>query len=414
MKEFDPQSVVIEVPNKFVASWLRDHYGPHIRKAFRDALNISPQIRYSHISPNAPQLKVPAPPEPAHTSRPPSLLNTQFTFDGFVRADSNRFAYSAAVSVATLAQSRYNPLYIYSRTGTGKTHLLHAIGHQWLSARPHSRVAYVPSAQFLSDMRWRHTDPGWFTGRYGNLDLLLFDDVHGLAGKQRSQEAFLFLFDQIHQKRRQLVLAAKMPPGQIHDLTPALRSRLESGLLAEILLPEQDTKIRILKQLAEQRQVTLPDDVAFFLAGAAEDGKAVEEYLVSLQAYVSLYQRQIDMSTVKAIIRERGARRIELPDIQRVVADHFSISVADLLSGKKHRRFSYPRQIAMYLSRHLTSLSFKEIGSAFGNKDHSTVIYAVNRIQRESRDNPRVKADVRTLQRLLTRTHTEVDHFAGV
>lgn len=412
LKQFDAQSADIEVPNKFVASWLREQYEPQIRKAFQDILRICPQVRYTYPAPSTDPRPSRSRGQTSRALRAPSPLNAKLTFETFVRAASNRFAYSAAVSVATLRANRYNPLYIYSPTSSGKTHLLHAVGHQWLAARPHSHVAYVPSAQFLSDMRWRHTDPAWFNRRYGNLELLLFDDIQGLAGRQPSQEAFAVLFNRMHQKRTQMVIAARSAPGQIADLIPALRSRLESGLLAEILLPEQETKMRILKRRAREDRVSLPEDVAFFLAGAAEDAKAIEQYLVSLQTYMSLYQRQIDMSTVKAVIRGGAARRIELPDIQRVVAEHFSISHADLLSSKKHRRFSYPRQIAMYLSRHLTSLSFKEIGRAFGNKDHSTVIYAVNRIRRETRDQPRVKGDIRTLQRLLTRIHPEVDHLS--
>ena len=204
------------------------------------------------------------------------------------------------------------------------------------------------------------------------------------------------------EKKRQIVVAGNAPPSQINGLNPQLRSRLEWGLLLEIQVPDQKTKIQIIKKKAKEKELYIPDDVIFFLVSVTNDIKTLIQYLIGLETHSSIYHRDIDMSTVKSIIKDRPFRKTSVHDIQKLTATHFNISMADLLSMKKKRSFSYPRQLAMYLSRKFSDLSFKEIGKEFGDRDHSTVLHAVKRIEKEKELKREVMDDINKLQTFLT------------
>jgi chromosomal replication initiator protein len=404
LKKFDPRLALIEVPNKFVASWLKENYLEQIQKSFESHAQFLPQIRFSYgSSPAGDRLERPNGAAETHgaIAHP---VNPLYTFKNFVTAGSNRFAYSSAMKVASSPLTDYNPLYLFANLSLGKTHLLHAIGNHMLTLRPALHMAYVSCNTFSQDLSSsiRSRNISKFRKTYETLDVLLLDDLDEISSRKRSQEELVSVFDHLYHSGKQLVFAAKRPPTQMDTLLSNLRSRLEWGLLSEIHVPDHRTKMKIIKERAQTENFTLRDDVAFFLAKATDDVKTLMQYLVRLETYRSLYRRKIDMSAAKSIIKTAHLGNIGVRDIQRLTAEYFNISVSELLSNKKSRRFSYPRQIAMYLSRKLTDLSLKEIGQLFANKDHSTVVYAVKRIDAERDRKQEVTSDILRLEKLLS------------
>jgi chromosomal replication initiator protein len=240
-----------------------------------------------------------------------------------------------------------------------------------------------------------------FRGQLENLDFLFLDNVHRLDGQENLQTHLVPLLDPVRDTRPKIVVAGKNPPAQVRKLIPQLRSRLEGGLLVEIKPPEPATKIKVIAASAKEHNLTIPDDVAFFLATAAKDLKRLQRYLTALETYASLHNGAVELSTAKWIVHNKSTDALSVSSIQRLSAEYFNITLSKLLSNKKDRVFSYPRQIAMYLSRKLTDASYKEIGKAFGNKDHSTIIYAVKRIEAERRKKTQVREDIRRIQKLL-------------
>jgi chromosomal replication initiator protein len=404
LRDLDQCSAVIEVPNKLIATWLLDNYIDKIKDSFKDTLDFLPEIRFTYPTQSRFSSTSTPPRTKELTSKLIHGLNPFYTFDTFVTAACNRFAYSSALDVAKNPGTQYNPFYVFSKLSLGKTHLLHAIGNHLLSGDQGSKIRCLSVDQFTSEfsLAAKHRKLSQFRNDYINLDLLLLDDVHLLAARKKTQQELISLFNSLYEAKKQIVVAAKTPPSQIHNLLPQLSSRLEWGLLAEIDVYALKTKLKILKKKAEEQNLTIPDDVTFFLSNATHDLKTLNHYLVTLQAHTSLYQHPIDMSTAKSLTKNRYISKTSVRDIQKATAQHFNISVTDLLSNKKSRKFAYPRQMAMYLTRVLTDLSFTDIGKAFGNKDHSTVIYSVKRID-NSKDLKRgVLDDIVTLQNFLS------------
>jgi chromosomal replication initiator protein len=395
LKKLDPELALIEVPNKFVANWLRDNYLAQIQDSFKSSLNFVPEIRFTYNTITG-----------QHTHQHKTFnhgLAPSYTFDNFVMSDSNRFACATALDVANRPAENYNPLYIFSKTSLGKTHLLHAIGNHVLSINPLTRVKYLSADQLSSDLSnaAKKQNLNAFRQDYTGLDFLLIDDFHLLSGRERSLQEFTSIFNMFYQSKKQVVVAGKTSPNQTKNLPPDLRSRMEWGILIELQVPDHMTRMKIIQEKAREENLHILDDVAFFLANTTNDLKILIKYFVSLQTYTSLYQRKIDMSTVKSIIKSTNIYKRNLNDIQKLTAEYFNINVSDLLSNKKSRDFSYPRQVGMYLCRKLTDLSFKDIGRAFGNKDHSTVIYAVKRIEKEKNKKQGVLNDINKLQNFL-------------
>jgi chromosomal replication initiator protein len=294
---------------------------------------------------------------------------------------------------------------VFSSASLGKTHLLNAIGNRVLDRNDSSHIRYVTAAQFIGDfsLALKNRTPEGFSEQLRRTDILLFDDIHELGERERSQRVFLSIFDWLLTSNRQIAVSGRCAPKQIRNLIPELQSRLESGVLTEIAPPDQKSKVDIIRQRAEQEHVVLPEDVAFFLANNINDLKTAESYLISLRAHASLTKKDIDLSTAKRFVKNRHPRQISVHDIQKLSASHFNISISDLVSNKKSRRFAYPRQIAMALTRKLTDLSLKQIGEAFGKRDHTTVIYALKRIDREGRDpQSAVSRDLERIEHLLT------------
>jgi chromosomal replication initiator protein len=406
LRQLEPNLAVIEVPNKFVASWLCDNYIGQIQNSFKNNLNILPEIRFTFGMPSATKdtsdCSYEASKEPAYNTD--HALNASWTFDSFIIAGSNRFAYTCALAVAKKPAHHYNPLYLFSNLSLGKTHLLNAIGNHIHQNNKSFRVKYITADRFVSSfvLFSKKGKLPEFRDDYRNTDFFLLDDIHLLAGRDKSQQEFISLFNLFYEAKKQIVVAGNKPPSQIKNLIPQLTSRLEWGLLSEIKVPDQNTKMKIIKKMSKKANLYVPDDVTFFLANATNNLKTITQHLVSLETYTSLYKHEIDMSTVKSVIKNRQYHKITVGDIQKLTTGYFNISLSDLLSNKKTRKFSYPRQVAMYLTRKLTDLSFKEIGKVFGNKDHSTVIYAVKRIERDKDVNKAVLDDIDKIQNYLS------------
>jgi chromosomal replication initiator protein len=399
----EPRRAVLEVPNKFVATWLEDRYLSNLQRAFQENLKALPEIRFTYPIQRPQGTSSRSRTIRSSSSAQSTGLFPELTFARFVSANSNRFALSCARAVADGKALDYSPLYIYGTTGSGKTHLLHAIGNQLVGTDPLASVRYLPlrdlSSQFSRAARSRNLMA--FRGQLENLDFLLLDNVHRLDGQENLQHHLVPLLDPVRDTRPKIVVAGKNPPAQVRKLIPQLRSRLEGGLLVEIQAPEPATKIKVIAASAKEHNLTVPDDVAFFLATAAKDLKMLQRYLTALETYASLHDGAVELSTAKWIVHNKNTDALSVSSIQRLSAEYFNITLSKLLSNKKDRVFSYPRQIAMYLSRRLTDASYKEIGKAFGNKDHSTIIYAVKRIEAERRKKTQVREDIRRIQKLL-------------
>jgi len=380
----DSNAATIEVSNKFVANWLRENYTEDIQLGFNSYLNAQPEIQFVY-PPVAPGKKRPvSTTHSAVTRKSWSRLNKGLTFDNFVKGATNHFALQAALTVAKGTGAHYNPLYIYGESSAGKTHLLNAIGNDVRSNRLPATVQYLTTDQFttqISHAMKRHT-LDQFRNDLKHASLFLFDDAHQLSGRMRTQTELTALFNRFYEAGTQIVFAGKFPPNRIPKLSDAIKSRLSWGVITEIAMPKPDTKLEIIQKKMDEEGISIPDDAAFYLASITTDMKSLIQSLTRLETYASIHQKPISIALVKQVINEEKAlsSQISVRKIQEITARFFDISLADLLSNSRKRRYSQPRQLAMYLCRQLTDLSFKEIGKAFHNKDHSTVIYAVKHI----------------------------------
>ncbi|MBW1733131.1 MAG: chromosomal replication initiator protein DnaA [Deltaproteobacteria bacterium] len=407
LKKLDRDIAVIEVPNKFVARWLNDNYRDRIQTAFRKGFNTTPQVSFIFPTPSREggvgEKLSSIDPHPNYAK----VLNPLNTFSSFITDNSNRLAYSSALEIAERRSNNYNPLYIFSKLSLGKTHLLHAIGNMAVKNDPSANVIYLSTRSLVKALSAPHikTDNDYLWERYGDPDLLLTDDLHLMAGHKRPQEEFLALCKSVLESNGQLAVAASYPPSKIPHLLPELRSRLEWGLITEIQNPTLKTKTRIIRKSASLKGLSLSDNVVFFLASTTDNLKDLHGYMEELEGYSSSHRARVDISVVDSIIRKKSLRsdNIDLRQIQKATAEHFNIPLTDLLSDKREKTFSYPRQIAIYLSRKLTTLSLKEIGSSFGNRHHSTVIYTIKRIGRIRQHNNDIANDINMIQTDLIR-----------
>lgn len=402
LQKLEPGRAVIRVPNKYFSNWMQEKYLPEISKSFKKILKQEPEIHFSLEKPaNKSQSQVATLTE----KRDPAFkndLDPSMTFHRFIMGKGNRFARTSSMAVADGTNNDYNPLYIYCHLGLGKTHLLHAIGNHIISNDLSSRVKYLTTDTFTADFTNSSKNKKLqdFREKYCSLDVLLFDDVHLLDNRKRTQEEFLSIFNFLHNGKKRVVLAGRRPPTNFKNLNSQLKSRLGSGLITEIEVPEQQTKIKIIKNLTKDQGIQIPEDVVFFLANTNNDIKTLMKNIIKIGTYASLNQRPINISTVKSFMKGKNKIEIDIDEIKTILAEYFNISVEDLVSNKKRRSFSYPRQMAMYLTRKYTRSSFKEIGTSFGNKDHSTVIYAVRRIEK-SKEQENVRSDLMKIENLL-------------
>jgi chromosomal replication initiator protein len=401
-------------PNKFVVDWLQKHYINRILEIVDDSgthAEVIVEVGSREGGPAADSvLPAPAPSPAAEAAAPPveSRLNPLFTFEKFVEGKSNQLAKAAAIQVGENPGTSYNPLFIYGGVGLGKTHLMQSIGNAMLAHNEGSRVAYVHSERFVRDMvqGLQHNKIADFQRAYRSLDALLIDDIQFFAGKERSQEEFFHTFNALLEGQRQIVLTCDRYPKEVSGLEERLKSRFGWGLTVAIEPPELETSVAILMSKAEGEGVTLPEEVAFFIAKRIRSNvRELEGALRRVIANSRFTERPIDLEFAKEALRDLlalQARLVSIENIQKTVADYFKIRVGDLLSKRRSRSIARPRQIAMALAKELTNHSLPEIGDAFGGRDHTTVLHGCRRIESLRETDKRVDDDYLNLLRTLT------------
>ena len=314
-------------------------------------------------------------------------LNPRYTFDAFVIGSGNQFAHAACQAVAERPSKAYNPLFLYGGVGMGKTHLMQAIGHEIKLRSPQSAICYVSSEKFTNEMinSLRYDKMISFRDKFRTVDVLLVDDIQFLAQKERTQEEFFHTFNALHESMKQIVIASDRPPKELAEVEDRLRSRFEWGLIADIQPPDLETKVAILQKKAEQEKVTLPTDVALFIASNIRSNvRELEGALIRLVAHSSLIGAEITLPYTQQVLKnfiDSQARRVTIESIQKAVAEQFGLRLVEIKAKNNSRSIVYPRQIAMYLAKHLTEASLPEIGRQFGGKHHTTVLHSVEKIE---------------------------------
>jgi chromosomal replication initiator protein len=316
-------------------------------------------------------------------------LNPRYTFDAFVIGSGNQFAHAACQAVAERPSKAYNPLFLYGGVGMGKTHLMQAIGHEIKKRMPQAAICYVSSEKFTNEMinSLRYDKMTSFRDKFRNVDVLLVDDIQFLAQKERTQEEFFHTFNALHESMKQIVIASDRPPKELAEVEDRLRSRFEWGLIADIQPPDLETKVAILQKKAEQERVTLPTDVALYIASNIRSNvRELEGALIRLVAHSSLTGGEITQSYAQQVLKnfiDSQARKINIEQIQKAVAEQFGLRLTEIKAKNNSRAIVYPRQIAMYLAKHLTEASLPEIGRQFGGKHHTTVLHSVEKIEEQ-------------------------------
>jgi len=319
-------------------------------------------------------------------------LNPRYTFNAFVIGSGNQFAHAAAQAVGSAPGKAYNPLFLYGGVGMGKTHLMQAVGHEVKQRHPESSIVYLSAEKFTNEMinSIKHDRMVSFRDRFRGVDLLLIDDIQFLAGKERTQEEFFHTFNALHDGGRQIVIASDRPPKELAEIEDRLRSRFEWGLIADIQPPDLETKIAILQKKAENERVALPDDVAQFIASNIRSNvRELEGALVRLVAYGSLTGATINLETAQQVLKniiDQQSRKITIEAIQKAVSEQFGLRLPEIKAKNNSRQIVFPRQIAMYLCKHMTDASLPEIGRQFGNKHHTTVLHSIEKINLQRKD----------------------------
>jgi chromosomal replication initiator protein len=314
-------------------------------------------------------------------------LNPRYTFDKFIVGSSNQFAHAAAVAVAEQPSKSYNPLFLYGGVGLGKTHLMQAIGHALKRRNPALRLTYVSAEKFTNEViaSIRFERMAAFRDRFRNMDVLMVDDIQFIARAERTQEEFFHTFNALHDQQKQIVISSDCPPKEISSIEERLRSRFEWGLIADIQMPDLETKIAILQKKADSEHVHLPDDVAEFIARSIKSNiRELEGALIRLLAYASLTGVEINHSTAQQVLKaiiETQEKKISIEQIQKCVGEHFGMRAQDLKVRSNSKMIAFPRQVAMFLVKQLTTASLPEIGKQFGGKHHTTVLHSINKIE---------------------------------
>jgi chromosomal replication initiator protein len=379
----------VRVPNAQFREWLLKNYQGVIAESLQDLGQ--PELVVQFDCEPEPRPEPPAAEREASSS---TALNPKYTFESFVVGSSNQFAHAAARAVAEIPSKSYNPLFIYGGVGLGKTHLMHAIGHYIQARNRQLNLCYISSDRFINEMinAIRFDRLPAFRQKYRNVDVMLVDDIQFIAGKDRTQEEFFHIFNALHDSQKQIVISSDCPPRQIPTLEERLHSRFEWGLIADIQAPDIETKVAILNKKAEAERVEVPENVALFIASKVKTNiRELEGSLIRLIAYASLTGRDIDLPLTQEILHDllqAEDKPITIEMIQKFVADHYNVKLADLKAKNNSKAVAQPRQIAMYLTKALTAASLPEIGKGFGGKHHSTVIHSVRKIDTMRKRDP--------------------------
>jgi len=411
----DGGRLVVRVSDPMVVEWLNKHYAGIIDEALSEVGRPGVSLEFQPAPQDVPAPKAipnaPAPGaavEPSLDSDPAEVvdlvgLSPRYSFDTFIVGASNQFAHAACRAVAEAPSRSYNPLFLYGGVGLGKTHLMHAIGHYVLTRSPGLKLTYISAERFMNEVvnAIRYDRILEFRERYRGVDVLLVDDVQFIVGKERTQTEFFHTFNALHDAQKQIVLSSDCPPHQISELEERLRSRFEWGLIADIQPPDLETKIAILKRKADAEGVSLPDDVALYIAGRIKSNiRELEGSLIRLLAYASLTGRDISMSLAQEVLRDvlpHEERAVTIDSIQKLVAEYYHMKLGELKSKNNSKSIALPRQVAMYLCKALTNSSLPEIGKSFGGKHHSTVIHSVRKVEELRKKDGAFNAVINTL-----------------
>jgi chromosomal replication initiator protein len=416
----DGNHVVLEAPNEFSEVWLKDNYTSLLQDAFAIAAGRQLQVKFK-IAPGGIPIISTASAVPvkvksadlAHERASASgeiHFNPKNTFDTFVVGNNNNFAYAAALAVAQAPGKSYNPLFLYGGVGLGKTHLLHAIGQRAVSNKKGARVAYVSSEKFTNEYidGIQNNQLAKFRKKYRQTDVLLIDDIQFLAGKERIQEEFFHTFNALHEGHKQIVLTCDRPASEIQGLEHRLVSRFEWGLVTDLQPPDVEMRLAILQKKAQLMGVTLPEEILNFLANRIRTNvRRLEGALIRVASYASLTGKKLNIEVVEGLLREilheEGRFSISIEVIQKKVAEHFDIRLADMTSKRRPENIAFPRQIAMYLSRQMTESSLNTIGEAYGGRDHGTVLHACRLVKDRMEVDANVRQVVHYLEKQLMR-----------
>ena len=425
VSQFDEDLLVIQVPSAFSAAWVEEHYLQMIQAVVMEETTLAPRISFAVAQAPQPALDpvLPIPTreeestedereEEVETEAGPDQisLNQRYTFEEFIIGDSNQIALATALAVANApGKAGFNPLVIYGGAGLGKTHLLQAIGHHAHSLKLAEKVVYVTSEKFMGDFVQSLRDrdkTNEFKSFYRNVDILLVDDIQFLLHGEQTQNEFFHTFNALHQSEKQIVMTCDSPPGHLDGLEERLKSRFIWGLATAINPPELETRIAILHKKAERNGIRIPDDVAALLGNHIRSNvRELEGSLISLMAYCSIHKKELDIEAAKHIIDELGPNPLEMSieAIQQQVANHFNLAQEQLTGKGRKQDVVTARHIAMFLVRSLIGSHFTAIGLHFGNRDHSTVIHAVNTVEKKCKNDPSFASLVEDLSNTIRR-----------
>ena len=406
--DFENDALTLGVPDEFFKNWISDHYGSIISASLGDATGISDSRIEFKILPERELSATVVKNEPAPTQNAPiaasapysasaeNVLNSKYTFESFVVGPSNRFAQAASLAVAESPAKSYNPLFIYGPVGLGKTHLMQAIGQEILRRNPKARVLYITSERFTNQLinAIKTGTTTKFREKYRGVDCILIDDIHFIAGKEATMEEFFNTFNTLYDAHKQIVVSSDKPPKEISNMEERLVSRFEWGLVTDIQPPDFETRTAILRKKAERENLNIRDEVTFFIADKIKSNiRELEGALIRVVAYSKLVGKEVDEVVAQEVLKDlivENQKKITVDLIQRVVAEYFEIRPSDMTAKRRTRSVAYPRHVAMYLAREMTTLSFPEIGEQFGGRDHTTILHACEKIKKD------VKKDQKT------------------
>ena len=388
LERAEEDRLVIRVPTRLFKKRLTETYGQLIQAVLTELGR--PQLQLEYLCAESQPVAASAAPPPqakldfdavAHQ------LNPRYTFESFIVGASNQFAHAAAMAVADQPSKSYNPLFLYGGVGLGKTHLMQAIGHTLKRRNPSLRLTYISAEKFTNEViaSIRLERMAAFRDRFRNMDVLMVDDIQFIATRERTQEEFFHTFNALYDQQKQIVISSDCPPKEISSIEERLRSRFEWGLIADIQPPDLETKIAILQKKAESERVQVPDDVAEYIARAIKSNiRELEGALIRLMAYASLTGAVINLPTAQQVLKniiETQDKKVTIEQIQKRVGEHFGLRAQDLKVRSNSKQIAFPRQVAMFLVKQLTSASLPEIGRQFGGKHHTTVLHSINKIQ---------------------------------
>ncbi len=380
--------LVVRVPTRLFCKRLSDTYGEILQAVLTEIGRPGMTIEFVCVeSEPIPANQAVSPQAKLDFDSSNNQLNPRYTFDKFIVGSSNQFAHAAAVAVAEQPSKSYNPLFLYGGVGLGKTHLMQAIGHALKRRNPALRLTYVSAEKFTNEViaSIRFERMAAFRDRFRNMDVLMVDDIQFIARAERTQEEFFHTFNALHDQQKQIVISSDCPPKEISSIEERLRSRFEWGLIADIQMPDLETKIAILQKKADSEHVHLPDDVAEFIARSIKSNiRELEGALIRLLAYASLTGVEINHSTAQQVLKniiETQEKKITIEQIQKSVGEHFGMRAQDLKVRSNSKMIAFPRQVAMFLVKQLTTASLPEIGKQFGGKHHTTVLHSINKIE---------------------------------